>query len=332
MKQQYKHLTFFERNFIHRSLNEKRSYGWIGKALGRSPSTISREVRKNGLRDGYDAGLSSSNACLRRRQGLRKLAEGTALRDKVIGELRLGWSPQQISGRLTDMDPETGRVSHETIYRMLYVLPRGQLRKELIGFLRRGQKERLPRTRGKDRRGGLVDMKSIHDRPEEVEKRLIPGHWEGDLIKGAGNATALGVLYERTSRYVILTELENCSAQAALESFSRAFGGVPPLLRKTLTYDQGKEMARHAELAKRMEIEVYFCDPHSPWQRAGCENINGLIRQYFPKGTDFSIFSQDDFDKVAASLNGRPRKTLDFKTPAEVMDIFINSRGVALQS
>lgn len=331
MGQEYTHLTVCERNFIHRSLNEQRSFGWIGRSLGRGKSTISREVRRSGNRHGYDAGSAATGARQRRRRGLRKLAEGTALRDKVIEELRLGWSPQQISGRLPAMDPDS-TVSHETIYKMLYVLPRGELRKELIGYLRHGHKERLPRSRGKDRKGGLIDMKSIRERPAEVDARVVPGHWEGDLIKGAGNATAVGVLYERSSRYVILAEMKNCGAQAALNGFSRAFGRISPLLRKTLTYDQGKEMARHAELAKQMNIDVYFCDPHSPWQRAGCENINGLIRQYFPKGTDFSLFSQDDFDKVSASLNGRPRKVLDFKTPDEVMAKLIDDPGVALQT
>ena len=332
MEQEYTHLTVYERNFIHSGLNEGRSFGWICRSLGRSKSTISREVRRSGGCDRYDAGTAVRGACQQRRRGLRKLAEGTVLRGKVMEELRLGWSPRQISGRLSAMDPDNSSVSHETIDKMLYMLPRGESRKELVDYLRRGHKERQPRSRGRDRKGGLIDMKSIRERPAEVDARIVPGHWEGDLIKGAGNASAVGVLYERTSRYVILAEMKNCGAQAALDGFSWAFGRISPLLRKTLTYDQGKEMARHVELAKRMNIDVYFCDPHSPWQRAGCENINGLIRQYFPKGTDFSMFSQDDFDKVSASLNGRPRKLLDFRTPEEVMAKLIYDPGVALQT
>jgi IS30 family transposase len=230
-------------------------------------------------------------------------------------------------------DPEW-RVSHETIYCAIYALPRGELRRELTALLRHAHKARLPRSRGQDHRGQLPNMRSIHLRPIEVAARIVPGHWEGDLIKGAGNRSAVGTLVERTSRYLIMARLPDASAEAVLEAFTRRFRHVPPAVRKTLTYDQGREMARHETLAKRLKIDVYFADPHSPWQRPTNENTNGLIREYLPKGLDLSPISQGYLNAIARQLNNRPRKCLGFETPAEVFarEIINLKRAVALQT
>lgn len=336
MENHYSHLSSEERNTIQRGLN-------------RAPSTVTREISRciaqmapqtrpahRAASIGYDAARAAqvSRAC--RRRGPRKLAEGTPLRAAVIEQLHDGWSPEQIAGRLRSMNPDQpeAQVCHETIYAAIYATPRGELRKSLISQLRQAHKQRLPRSRGQDRRGHLPDMVSIHDRPEEVTDRRVPGHWEGDLIKGAGNRSAVGTLVERTSRYVILVKMDGTDAQAALDGFTRAFKAVPFPLRKTLTYDQGKEMARHVELAQRLELRVFFADPHSPWQRPTNENTNGLIREYLPKGIDLSKFTQQQLDEIAWSLNNRPRKVLGFLKPEEVFTKLINelTEGVALQT
>ena len=209
-------------------------------------------------------------------------------------------------------------VSHETIYTAIYAHAGGELRRQLIACLRQGKSTRLPRSRGSDRRGQLPGMLSIHVRPPEVEDRVMPGHWEGDLIKGTANASAVGVLVERTSRQVLLARMQDATAASALAAFTAKLNAIAAPLRQSLTYDQGKEMARHADLTAATGIKVYFCDPHSPWQRGTCENTNGLIRQYLPKGTDLSVYSQDELDAIADSLNTRPRATHDWHTPLEV--------------
>jgi IS30 family transposase len=247
-----------------------------------------------------------------------------------------GWSPEQIAGRLRRMHPDDSsfHVSHETIYCAIYALPRGELRKELIAQLRFAHKTRMPRARGQDRRGQLPNMTSIHLRPIEVAARLIPGHWEGDLIKGAGNRSAVGTLVERKSRYLIMARLPDSSAQSVLEAFTARFRHVPACVRKTLTYDQGKEMAKHEELARRLKIDVYFADPHSPWQRPTNENTNGLVREYLPKGLDLAPISQGYLNAITRQLNDRPRKCLQFETPAEVFarEIINMKSSVALQT
>jgi transposase, IS30 family len=209
-------------------------------------------------------------------------------------------------------------VSHETIYSAVYLVPRGALRTELIACLRQGRSTRKPRTRGTDRRGQIPNMQSIHVRPPEVDDRLIPGHWEGDLIKGAGNRSSVGTLVERTSGFVVLAKMSSASAADALESFGKALKAIPEVLRKTLTYDQDKEMSYHDALTLRTGVQVYFADPHSPWQRGSNENTNGLLRQYLPKGTDLSVYSQAELNQIALSLNTRPRKRHDFRTPLQV--------------
>ena len=333
MRQSFKHIDAFERDTIQQQVSIGRSYRSIAAALGRSASAISREVARNRADpDRYEAIGAGRAARRRRRRGLVKLREGSLLRAHVVAHIRKGWSPQQISGTLADMQEAFGSVSHETIYQMIYVLPRGEIRRELIGFLRQGKKLRRPRGQGKDRRGGLVGMTSIHERPASVLTRELFGDWEGDLIKGAGNASAIGTLVERKSRFTVLVKMKDCGADAALGGFQRALNRVPQELRRSLAYDQGKEMARHAELSKNVKIKVYFCDPHSPWQRPTNENTNGLVRQYLPKGIDLSIYSRSDLEKIAQSLNKRPRACLGFKTPEDVFYNEIQRARVALQT
>jgi transposase, IS30 family len=234
------------------------------------------------------------------------------------------------------MHPEepTERVSHETIYAYIYAQPRGELRKLLIGALRWAHQARLSRSRGRDRRGRLRDRVSIHDRPVEAQGRQVVGHWEGDLLKGARNASAVGTLVERKSRFLLLAKVDGVDAESVLDGFTRRMRTLPADLRQTLTYDQGREMARHQELAKRLHLRVYFADPHSPWQRPTSENTNGLLREYLPKGLDLSGLSQRYLTQVATALNTRPRKCLGFLTPAEAMTSEINHlhSPVALQT
>ena len=337
MARKYRQLLPDQRNQIQRGLNQGLSIRGIARQLGRSPSTISREIQRGRVEETYDAVCAREEAQRRRRKGVRKLTEGSPLTLAVTHAiLQRKWSPEQIAGRLRMDYPEDKQwhVSHETIYQFIYAHPAGELRKALIAGLRRGHSKRKPRTRGKDRRGGITNMRSIRERPEEAQAREVPGHWEGDLIKGAFNASAIGTLVDRSSRFVILARVEDATAEAILESFTRRLRTLPKSFRQTLTYDQGREMARHQELERNTGICVYFADPHSPWQRPTNENTNGLLRQYFPKGTDLSEYSQRRLTQVAEELNNRPRKSLGFRTPAEVMAQQIRqlNSGVALQS
>ena len=336
MGTQYRQLTADERNRIQRGLNEGLSLREIGRRLGRQASAVSREIARNRVGATYDAASAGQGTRNRRRRGRRKLVAGAPLLREVRRLLLCGWSPEQIAGRLKRMHPDEPalRVSHETIYGYIYAQPRGELRKLLIAALRQAHKARLARCRGTDRRGRLHDMVSIHERPEEALGRQVPGHWEGDLIKGAANASAVGTLVERKSRYLLLVRMDGSDAKAALEGFTRRMRTLPICVRKTLTYDQGKEMARHQELARRLNIRIYFADPHSPWQRPSNENTNGLIREYLPKGMDLSPLSQRRLTQIAMALNTRPRKCLAFLTPEEVMSQEINqlTSRVALQT
>lgn len=337
MARKYRQLMPDQRNQIQRGLNQGLSIRGIARQLGRSPSTISREIQRGRVEETYDAVCGREEAQRRRRKGVRKLTEGSPLTLAVTHAiLQRKWSPEQIAGRLRMDYPEDKQwhVSHETIYQFIYAHPAGELRKTLIAGLRRGHSKRKPRTRGKDRRGGITNMRSIRERPEEAQAREVPGHWEGDLIKGAFNASAIGTLVDRSSRFVILARVEDATAEAILESFTRRLRTLPKSFRQTLTYDQGREMARHQELERNTGIRVYFADPHSPWQRPTNENTNGLLRQYFPKGTDLSEYSQRRLTQVAEELNNRPRKSLGFRTPAEVMAQQIRqlNSGVALQT
>lgn len=337
MARKYRQLMPDQRNQIQRGLNQGLSIRGIARQLGRSPSTISREIQRGRVEETYDAVCGREEAQRRRRKGVRKLTEGSPLTLAVTHAiLQRKWSPEQIAGRLRMDYPEDKQwhVSHETIYQFIYAHPAGELRKALIAGLRRGHSKRKPRTRGKDRRGGITNMRSIRERPEEAQAREVPGHWEGDLIKGAFNASAIGTLVDRSSRFVIIARVEDATAEAILESFTRRLRTLPKSFRQTLTYDQGREMARHQELERNTGIRVYFADPHSPWQRPTNENTNGLLRQYFPKGTDLSEYSQRRLTQVAEELNNRPRKSLGFRTPAEVMAQQIRqlNSGVALQT
>ena len=324
----YEHLGYVERLAIADEQRRGLSIRAIARMLKRSPSTVSRELKRmEPYWQGYNPAQALFRALGRRqqsRQGQRKLLSGSPLFAHVAQALRGGWSPSQIAGRLRRMDPAArpgpgpGTVSHETIYTALYALPRGELRRELLLCLRQGHQNRRPRSRGKDRRGFVTDDVRITERPEEIEGRLIPGHWEGDLIKGAANRSAVGTLVERTSRLVLLARMDALDADTTRCAFERAFEDVPVTMRKSLTYDRGTEMARHAKLTQNTGIKVWFADPYSPWQRGSNENANGLIRQYLPKGTDLSGQSQTDLNIIAERLNNRPRKILDFLTPNEV--------------
>lgn len=295
----------------------------MARMLGRSASTISRELERNSsTTQAYASHTAQVHCALRRREArpAPKLDLGGVSWAAVLTLLDWRWSPQQIAGTLKRVFPDEPErhVSHETIYTAIYAQPRGELRRQLIACLRQGRGTRMPRSRGTDRHGQIPDMVSIHVRPPEVDDRVMPGHWEGDFIKGAGNQSSVGVLVERTSRLVLLAKMKNATAAAALEGFSAKLLSIAAPMRRSLTYDQGKELARHQELTQRTGVAVYFCDPHSPWQRGTCENTNGLLRQYMPKGTDLSLLSQDELDSIADSMNGRPRATHAFNTPLAV--------------
>jgi IS30 family transposase len=295
----------------------------MARVLGRSTSTISREFGRNTLPQLGYASHTAQLSCQGRRvaaRPARKLDMQGVAWSVVVTLLDWKWSPQEIAGTLKRVFPNEPErhVSHETIYTAIYAQPRGELRRQLIACLRRGRSTRMPRTRGDDRRGQIPDMVSIHVRPPEVQDRVMPGHWEGEFIKGAGNKSAVGVLVERTSRLVLLAKMEDATAASALAGFSAKLNSIIEPMRQSLTYDQGKELSRHKELTAQTGVKVYFCDPHSPWQRGTCENTNGLLRQYMPKGTDLSLFSQDELDAIADSMNGRPRATHAWHTPLEV--------------
>ena len=326
MAKNYSRLNSTERAAIMLMRRDGGGVCEIARALGRHKGTISRELRRQPYFGElpYEATQASAQAFARSRRcrNRRKLSAQSDLFAEVAWLLRFGWSPRQIAGRLKRMHPDdsTRRVCHETIYRALYVLPRGELRRELLACLRQGHQNRWPRSRGSRRRERLPEELRIAARPEDVGKRVVPGHWEGDLIKGASNRSAVATLVERTSRFVLIGRMEGLDAQAAQDCFERLFNEVPKELKKTLTYDRGTEMARHRTLTKRTGVKVFFADPYAPWQRGSNENANGLIRQYLPKGTDLSVHSQADLDTVADLLNNRPREVLDFKTPLEAME------------
>ena len=315
-------LSCEEREELSRGLRAGESLRAVAARLGRAPSTMSREVVANGSRQRYRAHLAEKTAMRRaRRPKPTKLAADTPLRQEVERRLGERWSPQQIAARLVrdyPNDPEM-RVSHETIYRSLFVQARGALRKELTACLRSGRTQRRPHRRTHLNSGRLLNMVMISDRPAAVVDRAIPGHWEGDLIVGKGNQSAIGTLVERTSRYVVLLHLpQGRTAGHVRAALAPQLTKLPTQLRRTLTWDQGKEMAEHVQFSVDTDIQVYFCDPHSPWQRGSNENTNGLLRQYFPKRADLSAYSRAELDAVARELNTRPRQTLGWMKPSEV--------------
>ncbi|MEI2432625.1 IS30 family transposase [Lysobacter yananisis] len=334
MGQQYSHLSAEERGAIMVLIAQGASGRQIAQTLGRAQSTIARELRRNGFRShsgpplrgrprfdpGYDATRAGRRAQrLRRRARVRrKLRRDTVLWRRVRYWLERCWSPQQIADKLRDLYPDRPwlRVSHETIYTAIYAMPRGELRRQVTRLLRQGRKSGRRTRQGSDARGHLPDLPNIRLRPPAAHERLMPGHWEGDLIVGAHNRSAIGVLVCRRTLYV---KLADATAHTVLEAFSSAFEGVPESLKKTLTYDQGKEMASHRQLSERTGLAIYFAAPHSPWQRGTCENTNGLLRQYFPKGTDLSVHSAQRLKEVAWEMNNRPRRSLGRRSPVEVL-------------
>jgi IS30 family transposase len=319
----YTHLTIQERAVVMTMRDDQCSIRSIAKRLCRAPSSISRELQRTPSdTQVYDANLAHLQSEARRLMPRRrpKLEAGGVLFQVVRQYLNLLWSPQQISHILKGMWPTESdkTVSHETIYNAIYLHPRGELKRELIACLRHHNQLRKPRSRGTDRRGQIKDMQSIHIRPPEIEDRVIPGHWEGDLIKGEGNRSSVGTLVERTTRFVVLAKMDNAGTKSVVDSFSAVLNREPQALRKSMTYDQGREMHGHKILTERTGVQIYFADPHSPWQRGSNENTNGLLRQYMPKGSDLSIYSQEELDAIALSLNTRPRETLGWKTPLAV--------------
>lgn len=316
-------LTILEREEISRGIASGLSCRRIAATLGRDPSTVTREVARNGGRQRYRAGAAEA-ACWQRarRPKPAKLAVEVELRRVVEQRLRDDWSPQQISGWLKTFyaDSEAMQISHETIYLSLFVQSRGALKRELTRHLRTGRSTRKPRAHrvSGQGRGGLGDKLMISDRPAEADDRAVPGHWEGDLLLGS-RPTAIATLVERSSRYVQLVALpDGYKADAVRVALAASISRLPEQLRRSVTWDQGKEMAQHVQFTVDSGVQVYFCDPQSPWQRGSNENANGLLRQYLPKRTPIR-HSQHELDQIATKLNGRPRQTLGFKTPAQML-------------
>ena len=324
-------LTLSEREEISRGLAAEQSARSLARLLGRAPSTVSREIRRNGGYDCYRAALANEQAFVCARRPTRcKLAGNAQLRQRVARKLIQRWSPQQIAGWLKQMHPEdeSKRVSHETIYRSLFIQARGALKKELAQHLRSKRTlRRSKRASSKgDGRGQITDIVSISERPASVEDRAVPGHWEGDLLAGSKN-THIATLVERHTRYVMLVKVPSKDTETVVNALIKHAKKLPNELYKSLTWDRGKELADHKRFSLATDVKVYFCDPQSPWQRGSNENTNGLLRQYFPKGTDLSVHSQAHLNKVARQLNGRPRMTLGFQTPADRFNACVASTG-----
>ncbi len=324
-------LTLSERETISRGLAGQRSMRTIAVELGRSASTVSREIKRNGGCADYRASQADQAAWDRARRPKRcKLSENRALARIVANQLQLAWSPEQIAGWLkhTYADDESYQVSHETIYRTLFIQARGALKKELLQHLRRTRAMRRSRhhtQKGEDH-GRIKDTVSIRERPAEAEDRAVPGHWEGDLLAGSKNSY-IATLVERHTRYVMLARVKGKDTETVIDALIKQAHKLPRELYKSLTWDRGKEMSDHKRFSLDTNIKVYFCDPHSPWQRGSNENTNGLLRQYFPKGMDLSNIHQNRLNAVARRLNERPRKTLDFETPAERFNQCVASIG-----
>lgn len=329
------HLGASERAVVFAEARRGSSQREIARLLGRSVSTICRELRRGvGPEGGYcpQRGQRAYDQRRLRCRPRRKLIPGGALWRLVCRQLLdLRWSPEQIAATLGRMHPDDPalRVSHETIYAMIYAQARGGLKAALVEALRQGKPKRGVRRRTVAGSAIVPESLKITHRPEEVAARLVPGHWEGDLIKGAFNRSSVGTLVERKTRFVTLAKMEGNGAEAALDGFTRQMRRLPGFLRRSLTYDRGLEMACHPELARRLKIDIWFCDPYSPWQRGSNENTNGLLRQFLPKGADLSAWSQRDLDDIAKLMNDRPRKTLGWRTPAEAFAEEI-AKGVAV--
>jgi IS30 family transposase len=324
-------LTLAEREEISRAVAAGQSIRCIATSLGRAPSTISREINRNGGLEAYRANRADQAAWDRtRRPKICKLVKNRTLAHIVAGKLRMLWAPEQIAGWLKCAYPgrEDYQVSHETIYRSLYIQARGALKKELVEHLRRPRVMRRSRhhTQKGGNQGKILDAVSISERPATAEDRALPGHWEGDLLCGSNNSQ-IATLVERQTRYVMLVKVKGKDSETVINALIKHAHKLPQELYKSLTWDRGKEMADHKRFTLATDIQVYFCDPKNPWQRGTNENTNGLLRQYFPKGTDLSVHSQSKLNAVARQLNGRPRKTLGFETPAERFNACVASTG-----
>jgi IS30 family transposase len=323
-------LQLEEREIISRELSRDTSPREIARQLGRHHSTIYDEINRNGGKLEYRAVDAQRRADANRgRPKERKLETSPQLHDAVNDGLRQDWSPEQISKRLRidyPDDPQM-RISHETIYECIYLQANGEVTTELHVALRQGRTRRVDRSRPTVARGKIKDMINISDRPDEADDRTVPGYWEGDLIIGQGGKSQIATLVERTSRLTLLVRIPyDRTAERVAALVAEKMQTLPELFRNSVTWDQGKEMARHAEFTAKTGMPVYFCDPHSPWQRGTNENTNGLLRQYFPKGTDLSLYSQEELDTITTRLNNRPRKTHDFRKPTEVFnDLLVNS-------
>jgi IS30 family transposase len=321
----YKSLNYQERKEIEKQLREGNSIREISRDLGRSPSSISREIERYSFENEYDGYIAELLSICRmgRRNRERKLDKNLRLRKYVFDEIKRYRSPNQIANRIRIEypDDEDMRVSQETIYTHIYILPKGELKKELISCLRKMHKTRKKQKTSdtKETRGKIIDMISIDERPSEVADRIIPGHWEGDLILGKGHKSALGTIVERTTRSLILVPLKGRDAATVRKAFGREMKNLPKKLKLSLTYDQGKEMAEHKLFTKNTKIKVYFAHPRSPWERGTNENTNGLLRQFFPKGTDFTKVSRKEINRVQHLMNTRPRKVLGYYNPQEKM-------------
>ena len=318
-------LSLAEREEIRIGVERGETASVIARRLGRAVSTVTRELQRNGGRCGYRAARADARALARaRRPKVAKLARCSRLRAEVERRLSQRWSPQQIAARLRldfPDDPEM-RVSHETIYQSLYVQSRGALRRELTSELRTRRSHRKPR--GSRMGGNIREIVPIAERPPEVEERAVPGHWEGDLLIGRAGRSAIATLVERQTRFTMLLQLpEGRTAESVRIALTETIQRLPEALRRTLTWDQGKEMAEHARFTVDSNVQVYFCDPSSPWQRGTNENTNGLLRQYFRKGDDLTRYDQVALDRVADELNGRPRQTLQWMKPSEAFDQLI---------
>jgi len=322
-------LSLSEREEISRGVAMAEGVRSLARRLARAPSTISREIERHGGRARYranDADRAAWAAARRPKRG--RLVVTRRLRRVVAQKLGLDWAPQQIAAWLVNTYPDEPamHVSHETIYRALYVQARGAFKRSLIAHLRRGHRYRRPRSATNATRGQIVDAISIAERPPAADSRAIPGHWEGDLLIGK-QGTQIVTLVERRSRFVLLIRVPTADSATVVAALARRVQQLPKALRQTLTWDRGKEMAKHAQFTIATDVQVYFCDPHSPWQRGSNENTNGLLRQYYPKGYDLRNVTQQQLDVVAWKLNGRPRKTLGWKTPAEVLNATVATIG-----
>lgn len=324
-------LSAHDREQISRGLAAGHSFRQIAAGLGRSPSTISREVYRNGGVGQYRAALAEERAWAQaRRPQPCALALNPELNRLVAQKLARQWSPQQISGWLRREHPDTAsmQVSHETIYRSLFVQARRVLKKELMAHLRTRRSMRRARAGlGKESpRGQITDAVSIHNRPAQIEDRAVPGHWEGDLVTGTKNSH-IATLVERHSRFALLVQVDGKDTFSVVKALTREVKRLPGGLMKSLTWDRGMELALHRTFSVATEVDVFFCDPRSPWQRGTNENTNGLVRQYLPKGADLSVYSQEDLDAISLSLNTRPRKTLGYKTPASRLQRAVAATG-----